>query len=126
MILDTSFMIDYLRGDEGAGDAMENVGVAYLSSVTVMELWEEIRLAESTESERTAVEGFLKDIDELAFTRECAMTAGRLNAELVENGTPVDEIDVMIAATAVVHDKPVLTRNEAHFGAIEGVKVVTY
>jgi len=126
MILDSSFVIDYLRGDEGAGDAMENVGVAYVSSVTVMELWEGVHLAESTESERAAVEGFLTDTDEVPFTRECAMTAGRLNAELVKDGTPVDETDVMIGATAVVHDRPVLTRNEAHFGAIDNVEVVTY
>jgi len=38
MILDTSFVIDFLRGDDGAGEAMNDIGVTYVSSVTVMEL----------------------------------------------------------------------------------------
>jgi tRNA(fMet)-specific endonuclease VapC len=32
----------------------------------------------------------------------------------------------MIAATALVHDRPVVTRNVGHFDRIDGVTVVSY
>jgi len=126
MILDTSFAVDLLRGSEDVEGVMEGVSVGYLSSVTVMELWEGIHLADSTGSEREKVKGFLTEVEELSFDRDCAVEAGRLNAELIDDGTPVDEADVMIGATALVHDQSVLTRNESHFEAIEGVDVVAY
>lgn len=125
-MLDTSFVIDLIRGKEGIEDALEGSSVEYVSSVTVMELWEGIHLASSTDEERDRVKGCLGDAEELPFDRDCATEAGRLNAELIKEGTPVDETDVMIGATALVHDQPVLTRNVAHFERIDGVDVVAY
>lgn len=129
MILDSTFLIDVLRGREEVADRVEELdarGAPGVSSVSVMELWEGIQLADASESERRAVENLLTDIDEFAFDRDCAKTAGRINAELVQAGTPVDTTDVMIAATGLEYDRPVVTRNVSDFERVPDLQVVSY
>jgi tRNA(fMet)-specific endonuclease VapC len=129
MILDSTFLIDVLRGSESVAERIEELdsrGTPFVSSVTVMELWEGIHLADASDDERTAVKGLLTEIDEIAFDRECAMRAGKINAELVADGERIDETDVMIAATALVNDQSVVTRNVDHFERIDGLNVATY
>ena len=129
MILDTTFLVDILRGEETVGDLVEEVdesGPPFVTTVTVMELYEGIYLADSTERERDVVRDVLDGLEEIPFNRQCAKLAGQLNAELVTSGQPIDETDVMIAAAALVHDLPVVTRNVDHFDRIEGIEVRSY
>lgn len=129
MILDTSFLVDVLRGERTVEQAVRTVdeqGVARVSSITVMELWEGIHLADSSERERTVVENLLEDLREVPFDRECATLAGELTVELRRDGKPIEDADVMIAATALVHDVPVVTNNVAHFERIDGLEILTY
>lgn len=129
MILDTSFLIDVLRGENTIGEAVQTVdeqGTARVSSITVMELWEGVHLAESSERERTVVKELLEDLREAPFDRECGTIAGEIAAELHRNGEPIEDADVMIAATALVHDVPVVTNNVAHFERIDDLEILTY
>jgi tRNA(fMet)-specific endonuclease VapC len=129
MILDTKFLVDVLRGEDSVADLVADLdasGTPFVSSITVMELHEGIHLADASDAERDSVVALLTDLTELPFDRDCAMTAGRLNAALVSAGDHVDETDVMIAATALVHDRPVVTRNVSHFERIDDLEVVTY
>jgi len=128
MILDTTFLVDVLRGAESVADLVSDLDeeAPYVSSITVMELHEGVHVADTTETQRDAVAELLTEINELPFDRDCAMAAGRLNAELVSAGERIDETDVMIAATALVHDHPVMTRNVDHFERADEVEVVSY
>ena len=128
MILDTTFLVDVLRGAESVADLVSNLDeeAPYVSSITVMELHEGVHVADTTETQRDAVAELLTEINELPFDHDCAMAAGRLNAELVSAGERIDETDVMIAATALVHDHPVMTRNVDHFERADEVEVVSY
>lgn len=129
MILDSTFLIDVLRGSSDVTELIEDVDASatpFVSAVTVMELHEGICLADATEDERANVRQLLTDLNELPFDRECAVRAGRINADLVASGEPIDETDVMIAATALVHDYPVVTRNVDHFDRIDGLAVRSY
>lgn len=129
MILDTTFLVDVLRGEDTVAeleDELDTSGTPHANSITVMELYEGVHLADTTETQREAVESLLTEINELSFDRTCAIQAGRLNAELVSAGEPIDVTDVMIAATALVHGRPVVTRNVDHFERIDDVEVVTY
>lgn len=129
MILDTSFLVDVLRGEEAVEEAVRTVdesATARVSSVTVMELWEGIHLAESSERERRVLKNLLTNVRELPFDRECAMMAGEINATLQRDGTPIEDADVMIAATALVNDVPVVTDNTAHFERIDDLEILAY
>jgi len=129
MILDSTFLVDVLRGEGDVQELLEEVdaaGTPTVSSITVMELYEGIQLANTSEEERSAVETLLSEVQELPFDRACAMEAGRINAALSFAGEPIDETDVMIAATALVNGLRVVTRNVSQFERVDDVDVVTY
>lgn len=52
--------------------------------------------------------------------------AGRLAGELANDGTPVGDGGVIIGATALAVDEPVLTRNVEDFEQLGDVSVETY
>ena len=52
-----------------------------------------------------------------------ARIAGRLNAELLNNGTPVSITDVWIAATGLRHGWTVVTSNVRDFARIKGLRL---
>jgi len=129
MILDTAFVVDVLRGEPSVADAVDTIddrGVASVSTVTIMELWEGIHRSTASERERERIERFLSDVREVPFDRESAMRAGELNALLAADGVAIEVADVMIAATALCHDVPVVTGNVDHFERIGGLDVLTY
>jgi tRNA(fMet)-specific endonuclease VapC len=59
----------------------------------------------------------------LPLNRAAADHAARLYAETRKAGTPVDDIDILIAGIALAHDRAVVTHNTAHFGRLPGVSV---
>jgi tRNA(fMet)-specific endonuclease VapC len=59
----------------------------------------------------------------LPVGRDEAVRAGELLARLEARGEPIGVEDVLIAATAQVHDLTVVTRNERHFRRIHGLPV---
>ena len=129
MILDSTFLIDVLWGSGDVAELISDLdasGTAFVSAVTTMGLFEGIHLADANERERTAVEELLTDVNEFAFDRDCAIRAGRISADLSSSGESIGVADVMIGATALVHDRPVVTRNVDHFERIEGLEVVSY
>ena len=90
-----------------------------------MELHEGIHLADSSDRERAVVTSLLSDLRELPFDRDCAMAAGKSNATLRRAGTPIEDADVMIAATAVVNDVPVVTNNVDRFERVDDLEILT-
>jgi predicted nucleic acid-binding protein len=49
-----------------------------------------------------------------------------LKADLRKNGTPVDDFDLLIGATALTLGYCVVTNNERHFSKIPGLDVVNW
>jgi predicted nucleic acid-binding protein len=129
VILDTSFLIDLMSGDEGAvrkAREIENELVQQrLSSMTLFELYYGVARATESESERETVEKVLASKPIYPADTAVMRKAGRLSGELQNDGTPVGDGDVIIGATAAVVEEPVLTRNVGDFDRL-GVDVETY
>lgn len=53
-------------------------------------------------------------------------TFGALKAQLRKNGTPVDDFDLLIGATALAIGYCVVTNNQRHYTNIPGVQVVNW
>lgn len=41
------------------------------------------------------------------------------------SGRPVGAADAWIAATAMLHERPLVTHNREHFSSIDGLRVIT-
>jgi len=129
VLLDTSFLIDLMNGDEDAiAKAREleiNLIQQRLSSMTLFELYYGIERSTRSDAERAKVENVLSSKPVHPADTAVMRKAGRLSGQLVNEGNTVDDGDVIIGATADVVDEPVLTRNVDDFDRL-GVDIELY
>lgn len=130
MLLDTTFLIDLLRGDEDAvGKAREleeNLVQQRLSSMTLFELYYGVARSDQPEEERGRIREVVASKPVHPADTAVMQKAGRLSGEPENDGNPVGDGDVIVAATADVVDEPVLTRNVDDFQRIGVVDVESY
>jgi tRNA(fMet)-specific endonuclease VapC len=97
-----------------------------LASITAAELLVGVHRADSPERRRRRepfVEEILSRVPVLGFDVSIARTHARVWAQLALAGTPVDAIDLIIAATAISNGLPLLTENLRHFERVPGLIV---
>ncbi|MBI2664166.1 PIN domain-containing protein [Candidatus Woesearchaeota archaeon] len=130
MILDTSFVIDFMQNEEGAlrrhTMLLEKNETYRVSSATIFELWSGIAHSKKSKEERLKVTKALAGISTVILTVQIAEKAGELHGTLAKEGQSIDELDAMIAATAIQENESLLTRNVRHFAKVKGLKVETY
>lgn len=130
MILDTAFVIDVMNGDEGATEAYREFETAgqqqYLSSITVLELYEGIARAFDSPTERERVTNVIDTRPVLPADQTVMAKAGRISGELITDGMEIDREVCVIAATALIEQDSVVTRNVSHFERIDGLDVRSY
>ena len=51
---------------------------------------------------------------------------GEVNSELLDRGLPPPEMDLLIAATALVHNLTLVTHNKQDFANIPGLTIVDW
>lgn len=128
MILETTFLVDLereaRRGEGGPAFAfLEGVPETRLA-ITLISAGE---MASGLRSgDRDAWEHLFQRFDVLAPDRDVAWRYGRLYRDLRERGTPIGANDLWIAATALTHGLPLVTRNTAEFGRVPELEVVGY
>ncbi len=118
-LVDTSVLIDVLRGRREAVDALRDAratGPLHASEVTRLEILAGMRGAE--ESATRALFG--------AFTwhpldERVAEVAGELGRRWLPGNRGIDAAELAIAATTTVLDARLLTRNVKHFPMFEGL-----
>lgn len=104
---------------------------AFLSVITLQELRTGIELLPSGRKRRYLDSWLTTDIHRgysgriLAVTEEIADTCGRIIARARKAGTTPDTNDVLLAATALVHEMSLATLNRKHFEPL-GVELVKF
>lgn len=129
MLLDTTFLIDLMRGDDDAvGRAREleaDLVQQRLSAMTLFELFYGVARSNQPEAERETVESVLSTKPVHPADNAIMRKAGRLAGELASDGRAVGDGDAVIAATAIAVDEPVLSRNVAEYERL-GAEVEEY
>jgi len=129
VLLDTSYLIDLMNGDQDAVETARqleaNLVQQRLSSMTLFELYHGVARSDKTEEERRKVENVLASKPVHPADATVMRKAGRLSGELTNEGNAVADGDVIVGATADIVEEPVLTRNEVDFERL-GVEVETY
>ena len=131
MILDTTFIIDLLRGKNlGVKEKAEELDHLFetkaVVSVSVMELWRGALQSVRREEEQNKINELIKSFLVYPFDEKTARESGEIEADLIKKGEIIDLEDIMIAGVAKVHNETVLTRNVKHFERISGLRVETY
>jgi len=130
MIADTSFLMDLMRGDQGALrllDACHEEGWSvHVPSIVLHELQRGVARARRPEREWQRIRHATTGLSVVPHDKEAAIFGGQLDGALTAAGTPIDVEDAIIAAIALRENMPVVTRNVEHFRRVQGLDVVTY
>lgn len=114
ILVDTSVLIDHLRGDDGARQALASAAQdgerLTCCVVTKVEVLAGVRPAEEPPTRR-----LLDAVEWLPVDDTIAEQAGRLANRYLRSYPGVDPVDYLIAATAHQHDATLWTRNLKHF-----------
>jgi predicted nucleic acid-binding protein len=125
--LDTSFLIDVLRGDRGAAtkaEALDAEGeIVTIAAPVLAEFLDGAYFAGG--SYLSGAMQLLAGRDVVPFDRECSLIAGQLRSDLRRRGEALPMIDAMIASTALRHHA-VLVTGDAGFGRVPGLAVESY
>lgn len=108
VLLDTDVLIDHMRG-------RRQLEIGTHMSVSVITRTE---LYAGEEREEPAVRALLKRMVELDVSPSIASRAGRIKREA---GLKI--ADALIAATALEHQLPLMTRNLRHFERVAGLSL---
>lgn len=130
MIQDTSFIIDLLRGNDDAEDLLDIIESEprpqKVSSITILELYEGVARAGTPEQKRREIIDVLESKHVVDADHEVMRKAGKLSGDLINTGQQIEREDCIIAATGLLHDEPVVTRNTDHFERIDDLDVRSY
>lgn len=107
ILLDTDVLIDHLRGHH----RLDLANPAWtISVVTRCELFS------GRNSDEKRLSRVLSGLEELPVDRAIAQAAGR-----IRRAAQLHVADALIAATALEHDLPIMTRNRRHFERVPGL-----
>jgi tRNA(fMet)-specific endonuclease VapC len=120
MILDTNALSAFVDGDAGVGDALRTQPRAAIPVIVLGEFRYGVALSRRRASYESWLDSSLIHFDILAVTDETAIAYAALRVALKKSGRPIPANDAWIAALALQHRLPVLSRDE-HFDAVPGL-----
>jgi len=123
VLLDTNVIIALFAGEAAVLTELGSAEAVYVPAVALGELYYGARKSGRPAENVARVAEFATAALVLACDAPTAAVYGEIKAALRARGTPIPENDVWIAALARQHDLTLATR-DAHFGHIDGVRVV--
>ena len=120
-LVDTTVAVDHLRGVAVATELLSDLLLAG-ESVVASELVRFELLAGMREEEGDALEAFFAALVWAPVDAEIARTAGLLARRHRLSHHGIDDVDYLIAATALVLDAELLTTNVRHFPMLPGLR----
>lgn len=134
ILTDTTFIIDLLRNRhdvEQIKDDFENKNFA-LSLISISEIYTglhytKLKLGEETFKKKLkGVQKILLNFDILELNEEIMISAGKMRANRLSKGKPIDMVDLIIGATGKFYNtESIITRNIKHFECW-GINLVEY
>ncbi|MGM0366257.1 MAG: type II toxin-antitoxin system VapC family toxin [Actinomycetota bacterium] len=113
-LLDTTVIIDHLRGDKRVTAFLEEIGLkgdaAGCCCVNIAEVYSGMLKKETEKTDR-----FIDSLYYYKVTRDISKTAGRLRQKYQKKGITLGTADAIIGATAFVYNLILATKNIKHY-----------
>lgn len=123
IVIDSSVLIDHLRGVARATDFLEREGLRGPVHVPALAAWELWKGAKS-ERRRAGIHDLLTSLDVDPFAPAMAQLAGELHVRLEALGRAAPTYDLLIASHALLRGLPIATRDR-DYSTIPGLQIVT-
>lgn len=121
MILDTNALSAFVDGEAGVGEALRREALVAIPVIVLGEFRYGIAESRHRAAYAAWLEKHLPHFDILEVTEATAIAYAGLRVTLKRSGRPIPANDAWIAALALQHRLPVLSRDE-HFDVIPGLE----
>jgi len=125
MILDTNALSDLLEGSAPLQAAMAGLGPLRLSPVVLGEHRYGLLRSSKRKERETTLRQLEATFETLSITALTSRIYARIRSELRAKGKPIPANDLWIAAQAVEHGLPLVSR-DAHFLNVKGLKLLSW
>ena len=123
MILDTNALSAFIDGDQAVGELLAGQAAAAIPVIALGEFRYGVAGSRNRPKYEAWLDDHLRDFEILSVTEATAVVYERVRVALRKAGHPIPANDAWIAALALEHRLPVLTRDE-HFDAVPGIRRV--
>lgn len=121
MILDTNALSAFVDGDAGVGEILRAQARAAIPVIVLGEFRYGIAESRHRKAYESWLGSQLRHFDVLAITDQTSIAYAALRVALKRSGRPIPANDAWIAALALQHRLPILSR-DAHFDGVAGVQ----
>ncbi len=102
---------------------IQHMGRLHVSVITIGELYTWASRAKAPPRRLQSFEDLLNDMQILEVTELVARRFGEIRAGLLDTGAATPEMDLLIAATALVHNLTLVTHNVQDFVNVPGLVI---
>ena len=122
--LDSTFIIDFLRGNENAIKIIERQNEQFaITPINIYEVYLGFFLSKRLPEK---IHEFFESLELFEITKDASIFAAKVSSELVKSGKMMEATDIIIASTFLAKGcSKILTKDEA-FKRIKGVEVLRY
>jgi len=125
-LIDTDILSIFLRGNPRVQESFKNYTQQYekinFSIITYYEILSGLRHRDAKKQLNTFLD-FSSMCNVLPMTKESCDKSANMYASLRKLGTPVDDIDLLIAGIALENNLCIVTNNTRHFKRVNGLTV---
>ena len=126
-LLDTDICSAYLKGDRRVGNCVSQYGGRlHVSAVVAAELFTWVLRAKASPSRLQGLSDLLNDVTFLDVNRDVSHKFGEIRAYQLDHGLSTPDMDLLIAATAVLHGLTLVTHNVEDYANVPGLEVVDW
>lgn len=124
MLLDTSVIVEIDRGiDKKKMEHLLSLSPHIVSSATVMEISTGFY---RSDRDTIRLDEFISPLTVVPIDQKVGRKAGKIAADLIDEGERIEINDLYIAATALLHEETVLTGNVEHYERIDDLEVADW
>lgn len=123
-LVDSDVLINFLKGEEQAVRAIKELQseLLYISIISVGEILEGL-LETKNKKKLVQFNDLLKTVVVINVDLPIIKKFASMRKSLREKGLLIDNFDLLIAASCLVHDLVIVTGNISHFKRITGLKM---
>jgi len=126
--LDTNTVLDYFKGKGNVAARLLATppGEVALPAIVTYEVWVGVLGSQNARRRQIQYEQFLAAVEILPFDSAVSRRAAELRHALERRGEGIGPMDTLIAATALLHNATLVTRNAREFGRVPGLRLADW
>lgn len=125
-LLDTCVIVDLLRKKSKIDPVFFEKGSS-INTITLAELYYGASKSKDPTESNQHVKNLISDfdLDIIDFDKKAGVIFGNLKSRLEATGQRLDDMDILIASTAISEGLVLVTNNIKHFSRINNLKIVS-